>query len=175
MSLWVHDPSHSVSPELVLNWVQNLCPCADCPLHDLVHIVDVNKDSNRRAAIKLRRARGKPGHSASIIIISPLMAISPCATFPSGPGRRFSSSAPKVWLQNSISAAASRQNKRGITIDEFSGMPFFTSIAPPNERNLADRECWIGLFLLCLSHWCNASGNRRWMLGGLGSMQAQNE
>src|SRR2546430_3084409 len=59
MSLWVHDPSHSVSPELVLNWVQNLCACADCPLHDLVHIVDVNKDSNRRAAIKLRRARGE--------------------------------------------------------------------------------------------------------------------
>src|SRR2546430_12206024 len=57
MSLWVHDPSHSVSPELVLNWVQNLCACADCPLHDLVHIADVNKDSNRRAAIKLRRAR----------------------------------------------------------------------------------------------------------------------
>src|SRR5260221_14547196 len=66
------------------------------------------------------------------------MDISPCASFPSRPGRRFSSSAPKVWLQNSISAAASRQNRRGITIDEFSGMPFFASMAPPNERNLAD-------------------------------------
>src|SRR5215813_10347516 len=66
------------------------------------------------------------------------MAISPCATFQSGPGRRFSSSATKVWLQNSISAAASRQNRRGITIDEFSGTPFFASIAPPNERNIAD-------------------------------------
>src|SRR4029077_6040555 len=81
---------------------------------------------------------GKPGHSASIIIISPLMTISPWATFLSGPERRFSSSAPKVWLQNSISAAASRQNRRGITIDEFSGIPFFASIAPPNERNLVD-------------------------------------
>src|SRR5260221_11635536 len=66
------------------------------------------------------------------------MDISACATFPSGPRRRLSSSAPKVWLQNSISAAASRQNRRGITIDEFSGIPFFGSIAPPNGRNLTD-------------------------------------
>src|SRR5215472_2582670 len=85
------------------------------------------------------------------MIISPLMSISPCATLPSGPGRRFSSSAPKVWLQNSISAAASRQNRRGITIDEFFGIPFFASIAPPNERNLADPGILDELFFTLLA------------------------
>src|SRR6267154_5689672 len=94
------------------------------------------------------------------------MAISPCATFPSGPERRFSSSAPKVWLQNSISAAASRQNRRGITIDEFSGIPFFASIAPPNDRDSLIRESWIGLFLLCSPHSCNVEGTAAMLVGG---------
>src|SRR5258705_13153639 len=55
------------------------------------------------------------GHSASTITIAPLIVIKACATAPSGPGRRPSSTAPNVALQKSISAETSRQTSIGMT------------------------------------------------------------
>jgi hypothetical protein len=48
---------------------------------------------------------------------------SACTIAPSEPGRLPSSTASNTRTQKSIAAAGSRQNNRGITRDEFSGIP----------------------------------------------------
>src|SRR5262245_36128568 len=62
------------------------------------------------------------GHSDSIMIIAGPIVRSPCASFPSVPGRRTRSSALNVCLMNSISAAGSRHTSRGITTEAPSGI-----------------------------------------------------
>ena len=64
------------------------------------------------------------GHSLSIMIMAGPIVINACAALPSGPGRRLISTALNVRVQNSISAAGSRQTSLGMTTDELSGMPF---------------------------------------------------
>src|SRR5436190_19520656 len=57
----------------------------------------------------------------------------PCTTFPSGPGRRPNSTAPKAVLQKSISTATSRHTSIGIITDELSGIGFTLLIMVSSE------------------------------------------
>src|SRR5438477_4769656 len=66
---------------------------------------------------------GNCGHSVSIISISSRIVSSPCATLPLGPGLRFNTFASKTASQKSISPPGSRQTRRGIMIEELSGIP----------------------------------------------------
>src|SRR5437588_9061292 len=79
-----------------------------------------------------------------MIMAGPIV-INACAAFPSGPALRFSSTAPKAFLQKSISAATSRQNSLGMTTELLSGIPFIF-MAPPQSilfslRLLFDKRC----------------------------------
>src|ERR1700730_9095578 len=61
--------------------------------------------------------------SDSIMIIAGPIVINPCATLPSGPGLRLSSTASNVLAQKAISPAGSLHTSLGMTTDELSGTP----------------------------------------------------
>jgi hypothetical protein len=73
-----------------------------------------------------------------MIMAGPIL-INACAAEPSGPGRRFSSTASNVLTQKSISEATSAQTNLGMTTDESMGILFtlaakvFSSVVDPSS------------------------------------------
>ena len=93
-------------------------------LHRPIHVGYINKDHDWRTPVGFGPRLGSVGHSPSIMIIAGPMVINACATVPSGPGLRFSSTAPRTRVQKATAAAGSRHTNLGMTTDESSGTPW---------------------------------------------------
>src|SRR5947209_15847705 len=115
---------------------------------------------------------GRVGHSASIMIIAGPIVIKACATFPSGPGRRLSSTASNVLAQKSIAAVGSRHTNLGMTTDELSGTPFtFSAMGFPfkgGRLNVFESQ-WPGLLPVSIGEavflgQCRCHKNAAWLV-----------
>lgn len=121
MTRRINDPRDTIAPELIGCRDENSRSAGGCALEGGIHILDIDVDYDGGAAVGLWGPTGQcrefpvdHDHGRANPDGPTLMAA--WITLPSAPDRRESSTALNAVLQNSISAAASRQVSIGITM-----------------------------------------------------------